>query len=228
MRILLVEDDRKASRLLARGLGEEGFVVDAAYSAEDAEEQLFCMDYDLIVLDWFLPGKQGLTLCEELRRQGVQTPILMLTARDALQDRVVGLNAGADDYLTKPFAFEELLARTRALLRRSELSRPTVLRIADLILEPHTHRVMRGDHAIELTQKEYAILEILMRRAGEVVSRSRLGEQIWSFDRVGIDNLIDAHISNLRRKVDLPGVPPLIQTVRGRGFRLGLGEIDDA
>lgn len=228
MRILLVEDDRKASRLLARGLCEEGFVVDAAYSAEDADEQLFRMDYDLIILDWFLPGKQGLALCAELRQQDIQTPILMLTARDGLQDRVVGLNAGADDYLTKPFAFEELLARTRALLRRSELTRPTLLKVADLILEPHSHRVMRGGYAIELTQKEYAILEILMRRAGEVVSRSRLGEQVWSFDRLGLDNLIDAHIRNLRRKVDLPGVVPLIQTVRGRGFRLAPGETEDA
>ena len=151
----------------------------------------------------------------------------MLTARDALQDRVLGLNAGADDYLTKPFAFEELLARTRALLRRSELTRTAVLKVEDLILDPQTHRVKRGNQLIVLTQKEYAILEILMRRTGEIVSRSHLADQVWTNDRLGLDNLIDAHISNLRRKIDQPGDLPLIHTVRGRGFRLGLGEFDD-
>jgi DNA-binding response OmpR family regulator len=228
MRILLVEDDRKASRLLARGLGEEGFIVDAAYSAEEVDEQFFHRDYDLIILDWFLPGKEGLALCEELRQKGARTPILMLTARDALQDRVVGLNAGADDYLTKPFAFEELLARIHALLRRSELTRPVILKIADLILDLQTHQVMRGGQAIQLTQKEYVILEILMRRTGEVVTRSDLAEQVWTTDHIGLDNLIDAHVSNLRRKVDQPGVLPLIQTVRGRGFRLGRGDFENA
>jgi DNA-binding response OmpR family regulator len=228
MRILLIEDDRKASRLLARGLGEEGFVVDAAYSAEEADEQFIHMNYDLIILDWFLPGKEGLALCEELRQKGARTPILMLTARDALQDRVVGLNAGADDYLTKPFAFEELLARIHALLRRSELTRPVILKVADLILDLQTHQVMRGGQSIQLTQKEYAILEILMRRTGQVVTRSDLAEQVWTTDHIGLDNLIDAHVSNLRRKVDPPGVPPLIQTVRGRGFRLGPGDFENA
>jgi DNA-binding response OmpR family regulator len=228
MRILLIEDDRKASRLLARGLGEEGFVVDAAYSAEEADEQFIHMNYDLIILDWFLPGKEGLALCEELRQKGARTPILMLTARDALQDRVVGLNAGADDYLTKPFAFEELLARIHALLRRSELTRPVILKVADLILDLQTHQVMRGGQSIQLTQKEYGILEILMRRTGQVVTRSDLAEQVWTTDHIGLDNLIDAHVSNLRRKVDPPGVPPLIQTVRGRGFRLGPGDFKNA
>jgi DNA-binding response OmpR family regulator len=227
MRILLVEDDRKASRLLARGLSEEGFIVDAAYSAEEVDEKFFHRDYDLIILDWFLPGKEGLALCEELRQKGARTPILMLTARDALQDRVVGLNAGADDYLIKPFAFEELLARIHALLRRSELTRPVILKVADLILDPQTHQVMRGGQAIQLTQKEYTILEILMRRTGEVVTRSDLAEQVWTTDHIGLDNLIDAHVSNLRRKVDQPGVLPLIQTVRGRGFRLGPGDFEN-
>lgn len=222
MRILLVEDDRKASRLLARGLDEEGYAVDAAYSAEEAGERLRGHAYGLIILDWFLPDKQGLSWCEELRRTGCRTPILMLTARDAIQDRVEGLNAGADDYLTKPFAFEELLARTRALLRRAELAKPANLKLADLFLDLETHRAARGGHAIDLTQKEYAILEILLRRTGEVVSRSDLAEQVWKNDRIGLDNLIDAHVSNLRRKVDRPGFPQLIRTVRGRGFRLGL------
>lgn len=228
MRILLIEDDAKAARLLARGFEEEGFVVDVAGSAEEGDERAFVTDYDLIVLDWLLPGKDGLTLCGDLRRRGTATPILMLTARDALADRVAGLNQGADDYLTKPFAFEELLARSRALLRRSELTRPPVLRVADLCLDPHSHAVLRGEAVLDLTPKEYAILEILLRHAGEVVNRSRLAEQVWKADLIAIDNLIDVHISKLRRKVDGPGQVPLIQTVRGRGFRLMTGSAADA
>ena len=231
MRILLVEDDRKAARLLARGFEEEGFVVDVAHTAEQGDELAFVADHDLIVLDWQLPGRDGLALCRDLRARGVQTPVLMLTARDALDDRVAGLNTGADDYLTKPFAFEELLARVRALLRRSELTRPVVLAAAGLTLDPATQSVKRGAQAIELTRKEYAILAILMRYPGEVVSRARLAEQVWKDDLIAIDNLIDVHVSNLRRKVDPPGAGPVIQTVRGRGFRLAVahdGSADDA
>ena len=220
MRLLIVEDDRKAARLLVRGLQEEGFVVDVAHSAEDGDAMSYAVDYDLIVLDWLLPAKDGLAFCREARRRGLQIPILMLTARDALSDRVTGLDTGADDYLTKPFAFDELLARVRALLRRSDLTRPVVLKFADLALDPVTHNVTRGDVAIVLTPKEYAILEVLMRHAGEVVNRSRLAERIWEADLIALDNLIDVHISNLRRKVDAVGPRPLIQTVRGRGFRL--------
>jgi DNA-binding response OmpR family regulator len=220
MRILLIEDDRKAARLLARGLQEEGFVVDVVHTAEEGDEEAFVTAYDLIVLDWMLPGKDGLTLCRDLRQRGCKTPVMMLTARDALGDRVTGLNTGADDYLTKPFAFDELLARVRALLRRSEIMRPVVLSVADLSLDPHSQRTVRGGSVLELTHKEFAILQILMRHAGEVVSRSRLAEQVWKDDLIAIDNLIDVHISNLRRKVDAPPAPPLIQTVRGRGFRL--------
>lgn len=220
MRILLVEDDEKAARLLARGFREEGFVVDVARSAEEGDEQSFVIDYELIILDWMLPGKDGLSLCRELRERGMQAPILMLTARDALSDRVSGLNTGADDYLTKPFAFEELLARVRALLRRSELTRPSVLAIGDLSLDPITHQVTRGDRVLELTRKEFAILEMLMRRPGTVVSRTRLAEHVWQADVNSIDNLIDVHVSNLRRKIDPPGVAPLVHTVRGRGFQI--------
>jgi DNA-binding response OmpR family regulator len=220
MRILLIEDDRKAARLLARGLQEEGFVVDVVHTAEEGDEEAFVIEYDLIVLDWMLPGKDGLTLCRDLRQRGCKTPVLMLTARDALRDRVTGLNSGADDYLTKPFAFDELLARVRALLRRSEITRPVVLSVADLSLDPQSQRVVRGSAVLELTHKEFAILQILLRQAGEVVSRSRLAEQVWKDDLISIDNLIDVHISNLRRKVDAPPAAPLIHTVRGRGFRL--------
>ena len=220
MRILLIEDDRKAARLLASGLQEEGFVVDVVHSAEEGDEQVRAVDYGLIVLDWLLPGKDGLSLCQALRRRSVRTPILMLTARDALSDRVAGLTEGADDYLTKPFAFEELLARIRALLRRSDLTEPVIVTVADLALDSRSQRVTRGDRTIELTPKEYAILHLLMRQVGEVVSRARLAKQVWNTDLIDIDNLIDAHISNLRRKVDPPGASPLIRTVRGRGFRL--------
>jgi DNA-binding response OmpR family regulator len=220
MRILLVEDDRKAAGLLTRGLCEEGFGVDAVPSAEDADRKTFQTDYGLIILDWRLPGKDGLAFCHELRERRIRTPVLMLTARDALADRVRGLNTGADDYLTKPFAFEELLARIRALLRRAEPGHPVVLATTDLVLDPRSQRVTRGGRPLSLTPKEYAILEILIRRAGEVVSRSQLAEQIWRNRLVALDNLIDVHISNLRRKVDPPGVPPLIRTVRSRGFTL--------
>jgi DNA-binding response OmpR family regulator len=224
MRILLVEDDEKAARLLARGFREEGFVVDIVSSAEEGDEQAFVTDYELIILDWMLPGRDGLSLCRDLRQRGAQAPILMLTARDALADRVTGLNAGADDYLTKPFAFEELLARARALLRRSELTRPALLTIDDLTVDPLTHKVTRGTRSLELTRKEFSILELLMRRPGEVVSRTRLAEQVWQADVQSIDNLIDVHVSNLRRKIDAPGATPLLHTVRGRGFRIAVRE----
>jgi DNA-binding response OmpR family regulator len=218
MRILLIEDDRKAGRLLARGLQEEGFVVDVAASAEDGDERIYATEYDLLILDWLLPGKDGIALCRELRQRNKQIPIFMLTARDGLADRVAGLNTGADDYLTKPFAFDELLARIRALLRRSDLARPLILTVGELALDPQKQTAARGAATLKLTRKEFAILELLMRKAGEVVSRARLAERVWEIDAIGSDNLIDVHISNLRRKIDTPGAPSIIQTVRGRGF----------
>jgi DNA-binding response OmpR family regulator len=221
MRLLLVEDDKKAARLVGRGLQEEGFVVDVGHSGEVGGELARLNRYDVIVLDWLLPGRDGLSVCRELRSRAILTPILMLTARDSLSDRVAGLNTGADDYLTKPFAFEELLARIRALLRRSDLTRPPVLTVDDLALDPATHRVTRGDAEVGLTPKEFAILEILMRQAGEVVTRSRIGAAVWEADPADLTNLVDVHVSRLRRKIDGGSRPPLIHTVRGRGFRLG-------
>ncbi|WP_343606797.1 response regulator transcription factor [Roseateles sp.] len=220
MRILLVEDDRKAAALLVRGLREEGFVVDHAASLAEADEAAFVTTHDLIVLDGMLPDGDGVTLCRTLRARGQQVPVLMLTARDALSDRVDGLNAGADDYLTKPFEFEELLARLRALLRRSDMTRPPVLVADDLRLDPASLQVTRAGRPIELTPKEFALLQALMRQPGAVVPRQRLAEQIWHGDPLAIDNLIDAHMSKLRRKIDAAGGRPLIETVRGRGFRL--------
>ena len=221
MRLLLVEDDKKAARVLARGFVEEGFVVDVAHSGDVGDELATANRYDVIVLDWLLPRRDGLAVCRDLRGRGVRTPVLMLTARDSLPDRVSGLDSGADDYLTKPFAFEELLARIRALLRRSELTRPPVLQVADLVLDPVTHRVTRSGLEIGLTPKEYAILETLMRHAGEVVTRTRIGESVWTDNPEELANLVDVHVSHLRRKIDQADRPPLIHTVRARGFRLG-------
>jgi len=224
VRILLVEDDRKAARLLARGLEEERFVVDVASSGAAGDEMAGVNAYDVIVLDWLLPDKEGIDVCRDLRARGVATPILMLTARDSLEDRVIGLNTGADDYLVKPFGFAELLARIQALLRRSDLTRPVVLKVADLTLDPWSHQVERGGPRINLTPKEYAILEILMRRPGQVVTRASLSEHVWETEHDGFTNLVDVHVSHLRRKIDTAGAPPLIHTVRGRGYLLGVGE----
>jgi len=221
MRVLVIEDDQEAARLLARGLREEGWVVDVAHSGEAGDEMASVNSYDAIVLDWLLPDRDGIAICRSLRGAGLHVPILLLTAKDAIEDRVRGLNAGADDYLTKPFAFAELLARLHALLRRSELTRPVLLTVADLTLDPRSHVVMRAEAPISLTPREYAILETLMRRAGEVVSRVHLGESVWENDLDSLTNLVEVHISHLRRKIDRNGLPPLIHTVRGYGYRLG-------
>jgi len=223
MHILLVEDDQKAARLLGRGLEEEGFTLTVAHSAEAAEAALDAR-VGLIILDWMLPGKSGPELCGAWRRQGVRQPILMLTARDAIADRVAGLDVGADDYLTKPFVFEELLARVRALLRRTEpLPATPSLCVADLEIDVASHAVMRAGRALTLTPKEYAILVLLVRHAGQVVTRLQLAHHVWHADLIAIDNLIDVHMKNMRRKVDVPGSAALIETVRGRGFRLAVG-----
>jgi DNA-binding response OmpR family regulator len=228
MRVLLIEDDRKAARLLTRGFQEEGFVVDVAATGEAGEEQAAVNEYDIIVLDWMLPGKDGLAVCQALRGRDLATPILMLTARHSLADRVNGLTTGADDYLTKPFAFAELLARIRALLRRSHLARPAVIRVSDLTLDPASRRVSRGGVRIGLTSKEYTILEVLMQNAGETVSRTQLVERVWDEASEILDNLVDVHVSHLRKKVDRGPGPPLIHTVRGFGYRLGLPDTHDA
>jgi DNA-binding response OmpR family regulator len=224
MRILLVEDDRKAARLLTKGLQEEGFVVDFAGTGEVGEEMATVNEYDAIILDWLLPGKDGLAVCGTLRAAGSSTPILMLTARDSVADRVSGLTTGADDYLTKPFAFSELLARVRALLRRAGVARPAILKVADLTLDTVTRRVSRAGVPIALTPKEYAILEALMRNAGEVVTRTRLTEAVWDQATEVLDNLVDVHVKNLRRKTERETGVPLIHTVRGIGYRLSPDE----
>lgn len=228
MHILLVEDDQKAARLLARGLEEEGFRVAVAHSAQDVGEQdlLRC---NMAIVDWMMPGKDGIALCREWREAGHHLPILMLTARDAIEDRIAGLNTGADDYLTKPYVFEELLARVRALLRRAAVStQPARLQVADLVLDSRSRAVLRAGAPLDLTPKEYAVLELLMQHPGAIVSRLQLAEHVWQADLIAIDNLIDVHMKNLRRKVDIAGQPALIETVRGRGFRLAMPGTADA
>ncbi|MYM26087.1 response regulator [Duganella sp. FT135W] len=223
MHILLVEDDHKAARLLARGLEEEGYAVTVAHSAEEASTHALSR-FDMVILDWMMPGKDGVTLCAEWRDTGETLPVLMLTARDTVADRITGLNTGADDYLTKPFVFDELLARVRALLRRVERAQPAALQVGDLMLDLRSRVVARAGAKLDLTPKEYAILELFMKNTGTVVSRQQLAEHVWHADLIAIDNLMDVHIKNLRRKVDAPGQPALIATVRGRGFRLALPE----
>jgi DNA-binding response OmpR family regulator len=227
MRVLLIEDDRKAAKLLSKGLHEEGFVVDIAPTGETGEEQAFVNEYDVIVLDWLLPGKDGLAVCQALRARDLTTPILMLTARHSLADRVNGLSTGADDYLTKPFAFAELLARIRALLRRARVARPPILRVIDLMLDPASRKVTRAGVKIGLTSKEYTILEVLMQNAGETVSRTRLVERVWDEASEVLDNLVDVHVSHLRKKIDREPGSSLIQTVRGFGYRLGIPDSAD-
>jgi len=222
MRALIIEDDQKAARLLAKGLREERFSVDIAHSGDEGDEMASVTNYDVIVLDRLLPDKDGIVVCRSLRERGVVTPILMLSARGSLEDRVAGLNAGADDYLAKPFGFTELLARIRVLLRRSELSPALVLTVADLTLDPASYRVTRGGNTINLTRKEYAILEVLMRHPGQVVGRAQLAERVWEAEPDRLTSLIDVHVSNLRRKIEPAGTPPLIHTIRRQGYLLGL------
>lgn len=220
MRILVVEDSRRLAGIIKRGLLEEGYAVDNAFDGEEAQHMAETASYDLIIMDVMLPKKDGVTLCRELRAKNINTPMLMLTAKDSVEDRVIGLDAGSDDYVVKPFAFSELLARIRALLRRDVTPRALPFKVGDLILDPQTREVRRGDRRIELTAKEYAILEYFMRRPNAVVTRTMLGESVWDYEYDGISNIIDVYVRRLRTKIDDDGQASLIQTVRGAGYRL--------
>ena len=220
MRILLVEDDSKLGPLLVRGLGEGGNAADLATNGTDALWMAKSSVYDAIVLDVMLPDLDGFQTCQALRQDGVWTPVLMLTARDAVEDRVAGLDSGADDYLTKPFSIAELRARLRALVRRGAAARPTVLQVGDLQLDPATQRVWRGDVEIPLANKEIALLELFMRRPDEVLSHYELLEHAWDMAYENRSNVIPVHIRRLRAKVDLPFGRSSIETVRGAGYRL--------
>ena len=219
MRVLLVEDDHALVAALLDGFATAGMAVDHARSGERALELLAVASYDVLVLDIGLPGIDGQTLTRQLRARNVAVPILMLTARAGVEDRVEGLDAGADDYLTKPFAFPELLARMRALTRRGDAIVPTVLRVGDVELDPARFTVRRGGERVVLTTKEFAILEYLMRHTGELVTRSALLESCWDESYEGVSNLVDVHVSRLRRKLELAD-RPVLQTIRGAGFIL--------
>jgi two-component system, OmpR family, response regulator len=220
MRILVVEDDVKMAGLLRRGLVEEGIAADVARTGDDALWMAQATDYDAIVLDVMLPGTNGFDVCRRLREAGRWAPVLMLTARDAVEDRVAGLDAGADDYLTKPFSFAELLARLRALTRRPALERPAVVEHGDLRLDPATHEVWRGDAPIHLSAKEFCLLEIFMRRPGELLSRFQLLEHCWDYGYENRSNVVDVYVRYLREKIDRPFDRTSIETVRGAGYRL--------
>ena len=220
MRILLVEDEPSAARMLAKGLREEAYAVDVAGDGERALEQAHVNDYDLIILDVMLPRKGGFEVCRELRAAGSTVPVLMLTARDAVEDRVVGLDSGADDYLSKPFDFEELLARARALLRRRPALYPGIISVADLSLDTRARRARRAGRDVELTAKEYALLEYLARRAGEVVGRADIAEHVWDETHDPFSKVIEVFIQRLRRKVDEGHALKLIRTRRGEGYTL--------
>jgi two-component system, OmpR family, response regulator len=220
MRVLVVEDEVKMAGLLKRGLGEEGYAVDVAPNGEEAVWLGTENDYDAVVLDLMLPDVDGFEVCRRLRVAGRWHPVLMLTARDAVPDRVAGLDAGADDYLTKPFSFAELLARLRAIIRRGAGERPALVRVGDLSLDPATRRVDRGNRDIELTNKEFALLEYFMRHPGEVLSRTRIIEHVWDFAYDGGSNVVDVYVRYLRAKVDRPFRKRSIETVRGAGYRL--------
>jgi two-component system OmpR family response regulator len=220
MRILVVEDEKKMAALIRRGLREEGFSVDVTDRGEDALWMAAATEYDGIVLDVMLPGIDGFETCARLRGDGVWAPVLMLTARDSVEDRVAGLDGGADDYLVKPFSFAELMARLRALARRGPVDRPTVLEVGDLRLDPATRQVWRGDTEVALSAKEFALLEAFMRRPGEVLSRYQLLEHAWDYAYENRSNVIDVYVRYLREKVDRPFGVNSIETVRGAGYRL--------
>lgn len=220
MRLLLVEDERKVASFIARALRENSYAVDVAETGERALELGADVTYDAILLDVRLPGLSGVEVCRELRQQGIEAPVMMLTARGLVEQRVEGLDAGADDYLTKPFSFNELLARLRAVQRRATARPQNQLQVSDLILDPESRDVSRAGVSISLTRTEYSLLERLMYRAGKVVPRRALIESVWGFDREIEDNTLDAFVRLLRQKVDREGLPKLILTVRGVGYMI--------
>jgi DNA-binding response OmpR family regulator len=220
MRILLVEDNRRMNQSIRLSLSDDGYAVDCAFDGPEGEELAETTPYDAIILDIMLPLKNGLEVCKDLRNKRINTPILMLTARDAIEDRVAGLDSGADDYLVKPFAIEELRARLRALMRRESSDRSALLACADLVLDPATHEVNRAGQPIELTSKEFALLEYFMRNPNRLITREMCENHIWSYDYQSASNVVDVYIRRLRRKIDDPFPLKLFETIRGSGYRL--------
>jgi DNA-binding response OmpR family regulator len=225
VRILLVEDEPDAARMLAKGLREQAYAVDVAIDGNAAIYQSSITDYDAVVLDVMLPGPDGLQICRELRKRGSPVPVLMLTARDAVEDRIAGLDSGADDYLAKPFAFGELLARLRAVIRRGARPPvPEVIHVGDLRLDTAARNVLRRNRVLPLTAREYALLEYLAHHAGAVVSRADIAEHVWDEHYDPLSNVIDVYVQRLRRKVDLPGQDSIIRTRRGEGYQLRVAD----
>jgi two-component system OmpR family response regulator len=222
-RLLLVEDDQKLARTVKRGLAGEGYEVDVAYTGDEALASAEARDYDAVILDVLLPGIDGHEVCRTLRGRDPWLPILMLTALDAVEDRIRGLNTGADDYLVKPFDFGELVARVRALLRRGPSERPSPLAVGQLHADPLSRVVRWGSGSVELSPREYELLEFMLRRPDQVITRAQLLEHVWSPDYDGSANIVDVYIGYLRKKLEQPGVAPLIRTVRGEGFVLSVG-----
>jgi heavy metal response regulator len=220
MRVLVVEDEHRLAALLRQGLQEHGYAVDVAFDGREGLRLAENEPYDLLILDVMLPKLDGLTLCRHLRAAGKHVPVLLLTARDAVDDRVAGLDSGADDYLIKPFSFRELLARTRALLRRDDTNKDPVLRVGDLTLDTVSRTVKRGDRRVDLPSKEYAILEYFLRNPGRVLSRAQIAEHVWDYDFAAMSNVIDVYVRSLRRKLDDEQEPRLIRTMRGAGYQL--------
>ncbi len=218
MRILIVEDERQIAAFLERGLKEEGYAIDVVYNGNDAVDWAVAVEYDGIVLDVMLPGRDGFSVLRELRARSNKTPVLMLTARDTVDDRVAGLDLGADDYLTKPFAFKELVARLRAITRRQGDTRSVELQVGDLTLNTLTHMAQRGERRIDLTAKEYNLLEFLMRNPNRVLTRTQIAEHVWNLDFISESNVVDVYIRYLRRKIDGENELKLIKTVRGSGY----------
>jgi heavy metal response regulator len=220
MRLLVIEDEKKVARFIKKGLEEEGYAVDLAFDGEEGLAMVLDQVHDLIILDIALPEIDGLQVLKKLRERNIRTPVLLLTVRATIEDKVLGLDSGADDYLTKPFAFQELLARIRALLRRKAEAGPPLLRVEDLVLDPARHLVTRGGERIDLTSKEFALLEYLMRNAGRVLSRAMISEHVWDYDFDTGTNVIDVYVNYLRRKIDSGRDKKLIHTVRGSGYVL--------
>jgi DNA-binding response OmpR family regulator len=220
MRLLLVEDNKRLSDSLRLTLEDDGYAVDVAYDGLDGEEMGLMDVYDIVILDIMLPGKNGIEVCKALRNKRVRTPVLMLTARDALEDRVLGLDSGADDYLVKPFEVDELRARIRALLRRESTAKTGLLEIRDLILDPAMHTVKRGDQLIDLTAKEFSLLEYMMRHPNHLITREMAEEHLWSYENIVASNVVDVYIRRLRRKIDDPFEVKLLETLRGAGYRI--------
>jgi DNA-binding response OmpR family regulator len=220
MRILIVEDNHRLNNLLKTSLSEDGYAVDSAFDGREGQELAEMTTYDAMILDVMLPEKDGMAVCRDLRKQRINTPILMLTARDAIEDRVEGLDSGADDYVVKPFAISELRARLRALLRRESSEKSSVLSIADLTLDLANHRVERANQPIELTSKEFSLLEYFMRNPNRLITREMAEGHIWNYDFEGTSNVVDVYIRRLRRKIDDPYEVKLFETVRGAGYRL--------